>query len=114
MYALLSLLLLAQLFTTAQERPGGTDSPPVEVLDAEVKAYEIRPRSLPDRRPDPPPGPVSSSDDIPGRGGSSRRDGKPSIAVRSSDSPDPRTRRLSGSSTARGGRCDAGRYSATC
>lgn len=85
MVTLLSLLLLAQLATPAQERPARPDSPPVEVLDAEVNTYAIQPRNVPDRRgPPPAPGPISSSDDIPGRGTSARAV-KPSVARRSTE-----------------------------
>ena len=42
MVALLRLLLLAQLFTSAQEQVTTASAPPLECLDVEVRAYEVK------------------------------------------------------------------------
>ena len=82
---IITLALLALLAAQAQERTGGPDIPPVELLDLEVNVHVARPRNLHDpRAPARPPGPIASRDDIPGNAGSSRSD-KASIASRSAE-----------------------------
>jgi hypothetical protein len=65
MVTLLSLLLLAQLFTPAQEQVTSASGPPVEVLEAEVRMHELKTRIGGNPRDVKPPGAVGSAQ-IPG------------------------------------------------
>lgn len=83
--SLLLLLLLAPLVTQAQSPPGQADDPLVEVIDADVAAYVLRPSSPPpDRVPDPPPVPVNRNE-IPGQKDILRREDKTAISNRAAD-----------------------------
>ena len=82
MVTLLSLLLLAQFFTPAQEQTISAGAPPLEVLEVEVLAYEFKPRRVRDPRNPPPPGPVDARDIRGVRGDTATRE-QPTIGDRS-------------------------------
>lgn len=67
MITLLSLLLLAQLFAPAQEQVASAAIPPVEVLDVEVRTYEVKPRMIRETRETAPIGPTINTDVNKGR-----------------------------------------------
>jgi len=88
----LLLLLSFPLVTAAQEPPGRADDSPLEVLDADVAAYAIRPDAAPfERLPEPPPVPQGRGE-IPGQKDIQRRSDKTSIASRTADLHDVETR----------------------
>ncbi|HKY42495.1 MAG TPA: hypothetical protein VJM50_05340 [Pyrinomonadaceae bacterium] len=62
---LLTLILLAQFFITAQEQNSSAGVAPVEVLEVEVLMREVKATRVRDPRNPPPPGPVDATD-IPG------------------------------------------------
>ena len=83
MNTLLSLLLLLPpLVTQTQAPPARPDGSPLDILDAEVTPYALRPSGT--SLPAPPPGPVSVND-LPGRGNNARRDQRESIPGRATE-----------------------------
>jgi len=74
MVTLLSLLLLAHLFTPAQEQVTSTVTPPLEVLDVEVRAHEVKAPAI-RRASNPwPSGPMNNSDVNKARDSTARRE----------------------------------------
>ena len=82
MVMLLSLILLAQFFMTAQEPVSSAGVSPVEVLEVEVLMREVKANRVRDPRATPPPGPVSATD-IPGVRPKPDSREKPTISDRS-------------------------------
>ena len=81
---LLSFILLAQFFMTAQEQVSSAGVAPVEVLEVEVLMREVKARRVRDPLNPPPPGPVNATD-IPGVRSKPDNRQQPTISDRSRD-----------------------------
>ena len=84
MATLLSLLLLVQFFTPAQEQVASAATTPLEVLDLEVLMYEWKIPAIRNPGHTPPPGPVNAQDITGVRGTTTGRE-QPTIERRSRD-----------------------------